>query len=126
MILQFGILLGLLALGELIVNTFGLPIPSSIIGMILLTASLHFGIVKLNQIEQLTNFLLKNLGFFFVPAAIGLINSLGVLKDELLAIVGASIGSTIIIIAVTGQVYQLVRKATSRRNRKDIKLSQEK
>ncbi|MDE7458038.1 MAG: CidA/LrgA family protein, partial [Muribaculaceae bacterium] len=103
-----------------------LPIPSSIIGMILLTASLHFGIVKLNQVEQLTNFLLKNLGFFFVPAAIGLINSLGVLKDELLAIVGASIGSTIIIIAVTGQVYQLVRKATSRRNRKDIKLSQEK
>ena len=94
--------------------------------MILLTASLHFGIVKLNQVEQLTNFLLKNLGFFFVPAAIGLINSLGVLKDELLAIVGASIGSTIIIIAVTGQVYQLVRKATSRRNRKDIKLSQEK
>ncbi|MDE5554669.1 MAG: CidA/LrgA family protein, partial [Muribaculaceae bacterium] len=65
------------------------------------------------------------LGFFFVPAGIGLINSLDVLKGELGAIVGASVGSTIIIIAVTGWVYQLVRKATSRRNKNDINLSQE-
>ncbi len=125
MILQFGIILGLLAIGELIVNALSLPIPSSIIGMILLTASLQFGIVKLHQVEQLTNFLLKNLGFFFVPAGIGLINSLNVLKGELGAILGASIGSTIIIIAVTGQVYQIVRKAISRRNKNGINLSQD-
>ncbi len=125
MILQFGIILGLLAIGELIVNALSLPVPSSIIGMILLTASLQFGIIKLHQVERLTSFLLKNLGFFFVPAGIGLINSLDVLKGELGAIVGASVGSTIIIIAVTGWVYQLVRKATSRRNKNDINLSQE-
>lgn len=115
MLLQFGILIGLLALGELIVNTFSLPIPSSIVGMILLAASLQLGIVKLHQVERLTSFLLKNLGFFFIPAGIGLVNSLDLIKDEWLAIVGASVGSTVIIIAVTGQVYQLVRKSISHR-----------
>ena len=46
MILQFGVLFAYLALGELIVWATGLPVPSSIIGMLLLTASLKAGIIK--------------------------------------------------------------------------------
>lgn len=115
MILQFGILMAFLALGELVVWLTGVPIPSSIIGMLLLTVALHYKIVRLRWVDTLASFLVHNLGFFFVPAGVGLIASLGLVSNELIPIVGASVGSTIIIIAVTGQTHQLVRKAMGHR-----------
>ena len=71
MILQFGVLFAYLALGELIVWATGLPVPSSIIGMLLLTASLKAGIIKQRHVARLADFLVRNLGFFFVPAGVG-------------------------------------------------------
>lgn len=116
MILQFGIILSFLALGEFIVWLTGVPIPSSIIGMLLLTFSLHKGIVKPRHVEKLSNFLVHNLGFFFVPAGVGLMNCLGLISEQWFPIIVSAMGSTIIIIAVTGWVHKLVRKTLSRKH----------
>lgn len=115
MIVQFGILLSFLAAGEFIVRLTGVNIPSSIIGMLLLTAALKSGVIKPWQVERLSNFLVYNLGFFFVPAGVGLMNCLGLISEQWLPIVGASVGSTVIIIAVSGQVHSIVRKRISHR-----------
>lgn len=115
MILQFGLLFAFLAIGEFIVWLTGIPVPSSIIGMLLLTLSLKAGVVKPRHIENVSNFLVRNLGFFFVPAGIGLMNCLGLIADQWLPIAGASIGSTVVIIAVTGWTHRAVRKSLSRR-----------
>lgn len=115
MIVQFGILLSFLAAGEFIVWLIGVNIPSSIIGMLLLTSALKAGIVKPYQVERLSNFLVHNLGFFFVPAGVGLMNCFGIISEQWLPIVGASVGSTIIIIAVSGQVHGMVRRSLSRK-----------
>ena len=48
MIRQCAILFGCLALGELIVFLTGIKLPSSIIGMLLLTLFLKLGWIKLN------------------------------------------------------------------------------
>jgi holin-like protein len=114
MILQLAVLFAFLALGELIVYLTGIPIPSSIIGMLLLTAALKLRIVRLIWVNKVSDFLIQNLGFFFVPAGVGLMNCLGLLSDQWLPIVGASVISTFIIIAVTGWVHQLVRRATAK------------
>jgi holin-like protein len=114
MILQLAVLFAFLALGELIVYLTGIPIPSSIIGMLLLTAALKLRIIRLIWVNKVSDFLIQNLGFFFVPAGVGLMNCLGLLSDQWLPIVGASVISTFIIIAVTGWVHQLVRRATSK------------
>lgn len=111
MILQFGLILLFLAIGEFIVWLTGIPVPSSIIGMLLLAMSLKAGIVKPRHVEKLSNFLVHNLGFFFVPAGVGLMNCLGLISDQWIPIVGAAIGSTIVIIAVTGWTHRIVRKA---------------
>ena len=71
-ILQFGILFIFLALGELAVYFTGIPVPSSIIGMLLLTLALKLDIVKLAWVDKVASFLVHNLGFFFVPAGVGL------------------------------------------------------
>ena len=118
-ILQFGILFIFLALGELAVYFTGIPVPSSIIGMLLLTLALKLDIVKLAWVDKVASFLVHNLGFFFVPAGVGLMKCLGLLTQQWLPIVGASIGSTIVIIAVTGQVHQVVRRRIASHNRSD-------
>lgn len=113
---QSAIIFAFLALGELTVRLTAIPIPASIIGMILLTGALKLGVVKPRQIEQLSDFLIHNLGLFFIPAGVGVMNCLGIIADQWVPIVGATIGSTIIIIAVTGWVHRLVRKQLSRKN----------
>lgn len=112
MILQFGVIFVFLVLGELIVRYTGIPVPSSIIGMVLLTASLKAGIVKLRWVDKLAGFLVHNLGFFFVPAGIGLMNCMGLIADQWMPIVCATVISTVIIIAVTGWSHQWVRTGT--------------
>ena len=103
-----------LALGELIVWLTGTPVPSSIIGMWLLAAALKVGAVKLSQVDKFADFLVRNIGFFFVPAGVGLMRCYGIIADQWLPIVGATVGSTAIIIAVTGWTHQLTRRATRR------------
>lgn len=115
LILQFSILFVFLALGELVVWATSIPVPSSIIGMLLLTLALKLEIVKPVQIERLSEFLVHNLGLFFVPAGVGLMNCFGIISTEWLPIVGATVGSTVIIIAVTGWSHRLVRKHFSRK-----------
>ena len=122
MIIQFGILFAFVALGELVVKITGWPIPSSIIGMILLTVSLKVGVVKISQVERLSDFLTHNLGFFFVPAGVGLMNCLGIISDQWLPIVVASVVSTVVIIAVTGWTHRLVRKSMTRKKRQNTHL----
>ena len=72
MIRQCSILFGCLSLGELIVYLTGIKLPSSIIGMLLLTLFLQLGWIKLEWVQGLTNFLVANLGFFFVPSGVAL------------------------------------------------------
>ena len=72
MIRQCSILFGCLALGELIVYLTGIKLPSSIIGMLLLTLFLQLGWIKLHWVQGLSDFLVANLGFFFVPSGVAL------------------------------------------------------
>lgn len=116
MIVQCGVLFGFLALGELVVTYTGISVPSSIIGMLLLTVALKIGVIKLRYVERMANFLIHNLGFFFVPAGIGLMGCLDILSDQWLPIIGAVVGSTLVIIAVTGHMHEITRKMVRRRS----------
>lgn len=122
MILQCAIIFIFLAIGEFIVWATGISVPSSIIGMLLLALALKFEIVKLCQVEQFANFLVKNLGFFFVPAGVGVMRCFGLIAADWPAIVVATIVSTFAIIATTGQVHQLTRKLLRRRERNGVRV----
>ena len=113
MILQCAVLFAFLALGELIVWLTGVRIPSSIIGMLLLTVALKLRAVRLMWVDRVSDFLVRNLGFFFVPAGVGLMRCLGLIKAEWLQFVVSAVVSTFVILAVTGRVHQIVRYLTS-------------
>lgn len=117
MIFQCGILFAFLALGEITVALTAIPVPSSIIGMLMLTAALKAGVVRESWVARIADLLIRNLGFFFVPAGVGLMQCLGLIRGELLPILIATVASTFAIIAVTGWVHQYARRFTSGRGR---------
>lgn len=110
MVRQCFILFGCLALGELVVMITGLKLPASIIGMLLLTLLLQLRIVKLEWVRGLTDFLIANLGFFFVPPGVALMLYFDLIRAEIVPIVAATVLSTILVLLVTGHTHQVVSK----------------
>ena len=80
---QFFIIFGCLAIGEFIVWLTGIKLPSSIIGMLALTALLKFNIVELSWVQKLSEFLISNLGFFFVPPGVAIMLYLDLIQKNL-------------------------------------------
>ena len=95
--------------GEVINRLFSLPIPGNIIGMVILFLCLYTGIIKLEMIADIAKFLLDHLAFFFVPAGVGLLAYLDVIKSSWLAILIISLITTIIVMIITGHTVQLLK-----------------
>lgn len=111
MVRQCAVLFGCLALGELIVYVTGVKLPSSIIGMLLLALFLKLDWVKLKWVQGLSDFLVANLGFFFVPPGVALMLYLDVIEAQFWPIAIATVVSTVLVLVVTGWVHQIIRKS---------------
>ena len=107
MIRQLAILFGCLALGELIITLTHIPLPSSIIGMLLLTLFLKLKIIHLEWVRSISDFLVTNIGFFFVPPGVAIMLYFDIIKAQFLPIVTASVVSTVLVLAITGWVHQI-------------------
>ena len=111
MIRQCAVLFGCLALGELVVFLTGIKLPSSIIGMLLLALFLKLDWVKLKWVQGLSDFLVANLGFFFVPAGVALMLYFDIIRAQFWPIVIASVVSTLLVFLVTGWIHQIIRRS---------------
>lgn len=114
MVRQCAVLFGCLALGELIVYLTGVKLPSSIIGMLLLTLFLKLRWIKLEWVKGISDFLVSNLAFFFIPPGVALMLYFDIIKAEFWPILTASAVSTVLVLVVTGWVHQISRKMVSR------------
>ena len=106
MIRQLAILFGCLALGELIITLTHIPLPSSILGMLLLKLK----VIRLEWVRSISDFLVTNIGFFFVPPGVALMLYFDIIKAQFLPIVTASVVSTLLVLAVTGWVHEIYGK----------------
>ncbi|MBX4261387.1 CidA/LrgA family protein [Clostridium estertheticum] len=97
-------------LGTVLQLTLKLPIPGSVIGLILLFLGLPIGIVKIEMIEELCEFLLSNMSFLFIPAGVGLMTAFGVLKGKWIPFMVIVIFSTCVVWIVTALVVKTLRK----------------
>ncbi len=109
MIRQCLIIFGCWALGELLVFITQLAIPSSIVGMLLLTLFLQMGWIKEKWVKGFSDLLTNNLPLFFVPPGVGLLLYFDLIKASFWPIIIAALGSTVIVLAVTGWVHQTLR-----------------
>lgn len=98
-------------LGYFLVETFHLPIPGNVLGMVLLFLLLLTGVVKLNWVEAASSILIKHLAFFFIPIAVGLMTFGALFLTSGLSFLIVVIGSIVAGMYVTGIVSQgLVKK----------------
>lgn len=100
------IILSVYFLGEFLSKALKLPIPGNILGMLILLTLLLTNIVKVNQVEKVSNFFLDHLSFFFIPAGVGLITSVAVIKDSWYKLLVVCVLTTIIVIISTGTIVQ--------------------
>lgn len=106
MFFQFAIILIINFVGVLIQRTFNLPLPGTIIGMILLFLMLWSKILKIEQVEKVCDFLVLNMIVFFLAPAVELLEHINLLKDGFFRIILLLIITTVITMAVTGRTVQ--------------------
>lgn len=112
---QFGLILFVTFLGELLHAFLPLPIPASIYGLVLMLIFLITGIVKLRQVKIAADFLLEIMPPMFIPAAVGLILVWADLKEVLVPVVVITFLTTVIVMVVTGKVAQgIIRRQRGR------------
>ena len=114
-IIQFEIILAISLLGELLNRVIPLPIPGSIYGMLILFTALCTGIIKLSAVKETGKFLIYIMPMMFIPATVGLIDSWDIMQNFLTAIIVISLVSTVIVIAATGGITQLIIKIKSKK-----------
>jgi holin-like protein len=111
------ILLGFLTAGEGVVGLFGLPLPGSVVGMGLLLVALLRGWIALSAVEAVAGVLLAELGVFFVPPAVGVLQCGDLILREWPPILTALVGSSILVLLVTGAIQQALERPEEERAR---------
>jgi holin-like protein len=115
------VLLSFQLAGEIITRTLRFPVPGPVVGMLLLFAALLLRGSWAAKIEPTTQFILKNLTLLYVPAAVGVVVHLELIKSEGVPIVFTLAGSILVTMAVTTGsmkvllgVFQPLRKGGER------------
>jgi holin-like protein len=125
MLRAFGILLACQLAGEVIARGLALPLPGPVVGLIMLVVFLlvaergHLvdsATVDETWLGRVSNGLLAALGVLFVPAGVGVIQQLGLLREEGLALFAALIVSTVLTLIVTVWVFVAVSRAIDRKS----------
>lgn len=101
--------------GEGIATLLPIMIPASVISLILLLILLLSGVLKERQIRQSAVFLTENMGILFIPAAVGTLEYLDVLKAQAIPFLLITVASTPIVYFITAWSVQLLMKLFNRK-----------
>lgn len=102
-------------IGSLISGMLKLPIPGSILGLVLLFILLQLKIVKISWVDIGAKWLLADMVLFFVPSAVGIIQYKNILELQGIKIMLVIVLSTIFVMAFTGLSAEILTKRGEKR-----------
>lgn len=114
-LLQIGIVFGIYWISQCIELILPFPFPASVISLILLLILLMLRVVKVDHIREKADFLLGNLGFFFVPAAVGIMNYADLVWKNAAAFFTICVVSMILTFGATAGTVVLTRRLLEKR-----------
>ena len=123
MLREFMLIFTINYVGMLLSKILHLPLPGTIVSLLLLFFMLQFKILKLEKIENAGNFLLLNMTIFFMPPTVKIIDSYELLEKDLFKIIVIIIVSTFLTMGITGKVVQLMidfKERKEKNNERDI------
>jgi len=112
---QFGMILAISFVGELLHALLPLPVPASIYGILILFALLYFKVIRIPQIRQASMFLIEIMPILFLPAAVGLMDSWHLISSTLLQYIVIIILAMVIVMAAGGLFTQFIMKKVTRK-----------
>ena len=124
MLRAFAILLVCQLAGETMTRALGLPLPGPVLGLVILVMLL-FAVERRHLVDSTTvdetslgkvaNGLLAVLGILFVPAGVGVIQNLALLREYGAALAAALVVSTLLTLSVTVWVFVGVSRLMDRK-----------
>lgn len=106
---QLMIIFSISLMGEALSFLFHLPIPGSIIGLILLFLALQFKVLRLRHVQMVGNFLLANMTILFLPPAVGIMEKFQVILPYLFPIALIIVGALVINVIVIALVVSFIK-----------------
>ena len=107
---QISIILGVCLIAELLEHLIPLPIAASIYCLVLMLAALMTKVIKLKDVEDVADFLTGNMAIMFIPATVGIMDSVDEMKKMFVPLVVISVVTTLLIMSVTGWVTQAIMR----------------
>lgn len=105
---QCAYIFGFTFLGEVCHALLPLPVPSAIYGLCLLFLALCTGLVKPAQVSGVSKFLIAIMGILFVAPGVNLVDSVALLRGNLVGIVVVVLASTVVVFSVSGLIVQWI------------------
>ena len=110
MVKGFIVLIALLLVGNVLSETLSLPVPGSVIGMVMLFIGLCVLKSVPDDVGKVSDGLVAHIGLLFVPAGAGISLYLGMIAENWLVIILASLGSTILTLMFVALVFKALSK----------------
>lgn len=107
---QFTIILLITLSAELLRYLIPLKIPATIYGLVLLVVLLKTQVLKLDQIKDVSTFLLNIMPVLYIPALVGLMNAWSGLKSIWIPFVVINLLTTLIVMVVSGHATQILMR----------------
>lgn len=107
---QVLIILGFTALGEILAKVIPFPIPAAIYGLVLMLIALGTGILKTEQIKEVSSFLISIMSVLFVPPSVRILEFWGIIGPNVAAIATIAVTTTFLVFSVSALVVQALMK----------------
>lgn len=90
--------------GQVLERIVPFPIPGAIYGLLLLFLALCFGIIKVEDVEDVSKFLISVLPVLFVAPSVNLLAYWNVVAKDLVPIITVTVLTTFLVLGVSGLV----------------------
>ena len=118
---ELAIIFGITMAGEFLNYLLPLPVPAGVYGLFILLLLLCAGTLKVEDVSEVGDFFLDMMPLMFIPAGVGLLNSVDEAKSILVPLTVISVVSTVFVMAVTGRVAQnIIRGPKKRKGGKEV------
>lgn len=109
-LLQVALVFGIYWVSQGIEAILPVAFPASVISLLLLLVLLLTGIVKMDHVREKSDFLLGNLGFFFIPVSVSIINYVDLIWQNAAAFLTVCVVSMVLTYGATAWAVHLTRR----------------
>lgn len=113
-LLGFLLLVALQWLGGWMMARLRAPIPGSVVGMVLLAAGIQLRVIPRRLVRASAELLVRHLTLLYVPAGVGVLLYVALLRREWVPIAAGALASLIAVLATVGVIADRVERGAHR------------